>query len=479
MNAMQNAAARHEAGRRDRLGNLPDDILLNILEKLGTLDALRTCVLSKRLLRLPAMFSRFDIYISSLKRRRRGNSNIALAAVTEKILRARSPEIPVIRKLRVTCNLKPDECLPITRAFASAMATQEVEDAEFVPLVEGPFPQGTHGHLERNAMRLNTCLGDCPAAFAGLTRLLLHSMRFGEQDIPNILSTCKRLEYLHLLYCDAGDHSVLLVEHSQLVELHIERGKYESVRLNHVPKLQRLTCAAWRYPVPLVFGYVPRLSKLSLVKRGRSSTVNLELSLLLAHVPSISDLHLDFISEKIWVVPERPKLLAPVLGKLEIANLDNLREGCDIAWTMFILEAAPSLRVLCITVWDHWCETVTDQDDRRKFGYCEEANVEWQPSAPDLMHKNLVKLTIHGFQPDANMMRYVRRIMEVGVNVGEISLHDRKTCERCGDLDPTKIKVCPSTYPRTGEEKDMLRVEITKGLAGMAVSPAVIRFRSY
>lgn len=73
--------------------------------------------------------------------------------------------------------------------------------------------------------------------------------------------------------------------------------------------------------------------------------MNLELSQFLAYVPSISDLHLDFISEKIWVVPERPKLLAPVLGKLEIANLDNLREGCDIAWTMFILEAAPSLRV--------------------------------------------------------------------------------------------------------------------------------------
>jgi hypothetical protein len=32
-----------------------------------------------------------------------------------------------------------------------------------------------------------------------------------------------------------------------------------------------------------------------------------------------------------------------MIRKLEIVNLDNLPEGCDIAWTMFILEAAPSM----------------------------------------------------------------------------------------------------------------------------------------
>uniref|UniRef100_A0ACD5Z4G8 Uncharacterized protein n=1 Tax=Avena sativa TaxID=4498 RepID=A0ACD5Z4G8_AVESA len=490
-----NKKTRREA-KRDRLSELPDDILLNILERVDTLDALRTCILSKRLLRLPAMFSRFDINIRSLTRHHGrawlslGSStstdialcdiaryNNALAAVTEKILCASRLEVPVIHELKVTCYLRPDECLPaITRAFACIMATHKVDNAEFVPLVEKPFPECTAEERECYAKVFNFCLADCPAAFAGLTRLCLRSMWFHKVDIPNILTTCRRLEYLLLSCCRVGVYSVVLqVEHAQLVELHIEHVHFVAVHLKRVPKLQRLTCAGWLYPAnPLSFGYVPQLSKLKLVEAGVSSTKNLQFSQLLAHVPSISDLHLDFRSEKIWVVPESPKLLAPVFGKLKIVNLDNLPEGCDIAWTMFILEAALSLREICITVWDHWCTMVKDKDNRRRRGYCEKANVEWEPSASSgFKHKNLVKLTIYGFQPDENMVRYVRRIMEVAVNIGEISLHDRKTDYCCHD----KIKDCPSTYPTTAEEMDMLRVEITKGL-GTVASPAVIHFRS-
>jgi len=231
----------------------------------------------------------------------------------------------------------------------------------------------------------------------------------------------------------------------------------------------------WGYQDPLIFGFVPQLSKLSLEKDGINSTSNLQLSQLLANVPWISNLHLDFKSEKIWVLPECPKLLVPVLGKLQIVKLYNLREGCDIAWTMFILEAASSLKELSISVWDHWCEMQTNKDFRRENGYCEKANVEWQPSAVHFKHKNLVKLTIYGFQLEENFVRYVRRVMEIAVNMEEISLHDREVCERCGNLDPS-IEVCPSRYPQTSEEKDMLREEISRELR--VASPAVIHFRS-
>uniref|UniRef100_A0ACD6A008 Uncharacterized protein n=2 Tax=Avena sativa TaxID=4498 RepID=A0ACD6A008_AVESA len=467
MNAMQNAAAR-----RDRLSELPDNILLDILERVNTLDALRTCTLSKRLMRLPAMFSRFDIDIGSLtchhNEASHGNLTVdhlvrynnIVASVTEKILCARNLEIPTIHKLRVTCYLRPDECLPITRAFADTMATHKVDNAEFVPLVEKSFSECTLGNLLCNAKRFNICLGDCPAAFAGLTSLWLSYMRFRELDISNILSTCKRLKHLRLLCCDGGYRRVLLVEHDQLVELNIEKGQFERVHLSRAPKLQRLTCDGWCYPAPLAFGYVPQLSKLSLVKRGISSTFMLQLSHLLANVPSIRDLHLDFQSEKIWVVPECSKLLTPVLRKLEIVNLDNLPEGCDIAWTMFILEAAPCLRELCIRVWDHWCEMVREQDDdRRKHGYCEKANVEWRPLAPGFKHMNLLKLTIYGFQPDESMVRYVRRIREVAVNIREISLHDRKACGRCGDMDPkTKVITRCRVYPNNLKVRRMISI---------------------
>ncbi|KAK1618770.1 hypothetical protein QYE76_024287 [Lolium multiflorum] len=455
--AMQNAAARC-----DRLSELPNNILLDILERVDTLDALRTCTLSKRLMRLPAMLSRFDIDICSLTQHHDKAShgfntadvvryNNTLAGVTEKILAARSPEIHTIHKLRVTCYLRPDECLPITRAFASTMADHKVDKAEFVPILEKPFSECTNGDLLCYAKRFNICLGDCPAAFAGLTCLWLSNLRFADQlDIPNILSTCKRLESLRLSHCDAGIGSVLMVEHDQLVELIVDQGVFAAVHLYGVPKLQHLTFNCWWYQAPLTFGCVPQLSKLSLGKRGRTLTRNLQLSQLLANVPSIRDMHLDFVSEKIWVVPECPKVLTPVLRKLEILNLDNIPEGFDIAWTMFILEAASSLRELCIMVWDHyWCKLVIQQGDPRKQGYPEKANGgKWQTSA-GFKHKNLLKLTIYGFQPNENMVQYVRRIREVAVNMREISLHDvKEACERCGDLDPkTKVITRSKVYP--------------------------------
>ncbi|XP_047044904.1 uncharacterized protein LOC124649298 [Lolium rigidum] len=485
---MQKAAASHEVSGEtggDGLSKLPSDILLDILERVDTLDVLRTCILSKRMLKLPTMLSRFDLNIASLIRHHDLAShgfntahiaryNNVVSGVTEKVLSARNLEIPIL-KLTGRFYLRRDECFSIGRAFARIMETQKVDETEFTLVTEKSCAKCGRDDLLCYAKLFNTWFGDCPVVFAGLTRLWLCNMRFAEHDISNMLSTCKRLRNLRLAYSDAGVGSVLQVEHDELVELSIEHGKFEAVQLNCVPKLQRVNYTGWSYPYPnLSFGCVPQLSRLSLILMGISFTKNLHLSYLLASVPSrIIDLHLDFKSEKIWVVPECPKLLAPVLCKLRVVNLVNLPEGCDIAWTMFIIEAAPALKEMCIRVWDHWCKMVTDQEFRKKNGYCQKANVEWQPFASDFKHKNLVKLTIYGFQPDEYFLLYVRSVLEVAVNMEEVSLQDREACKRCGHLDPS-IKVSPSRYPQTGEEKNMLREEITKELR--MVSPGVIRF---
>lgn len=176
------------------------------------------------------------------------------------------------------------------------MATQKVNDAEFVITTEKVFARCIDADLHWYAKLFKTCLGDCPAAFAGLTRLWLRNMRFDE---PDILNTCKRLESLRLTCCDAGVRLVLQVEHPQLVELAIDSGKFGTVVLNCLPKLQHLSYTNWSYQDPLCFESVPQLSKLSLAKMGIRSTKNLEFSQFLADVPSITTLHLDFLSEKV------------------------------------------------------------------------------------------------------------------------------------------------------------------------------------
>ncbi|XBH65179.1 hypothetical protein VPH35_118815 [Triticum aestivum] len=482
LNAMQKSGRNGAtADDGDRLSNLPNDLLLNILERVDTLDAIRTCILSRQMLKLPTMLSRFYLSVSSIPghhqkpprvfTQREGlATNCAVAHVTDNILRTRSPKI-TITKLKIRFVLVKLDSLTIAKSVAHAMATQKVDAAEFEIVTEKRYNLCSSADLLRFANQFNDLFGACPHAFAGLTRLWLENM---SNALPNILSTCKLLEYLRLTDCDSGIHSVLQVEHTQLVELEIDHGKFQRVELICLPKLQRLTYNNWfSYEDPMYFGFLPQLSKLSLIKTAIRLDKSLELSQLLANVPSVGDLHLDFRSEKIWVLPECPKLLTPMLSNLQHVNLDNLPEGCDLAWTMFILEAAPSLNELCITVWDHRCTMMTNKEFRKKYGYCEKADVKWKPYALDFKHKNLAKLTIYGFQTDDNFMRDIRCVVEHAINITEISLYDRKVCGHCGDLDPViKNMICPSRYPETDEE----RKQITEGL-GLA-SRAVVHFRS-
>uniref|UniRef100_A0A0E0GF52 F-box domain-containing protein n=1 Tax=Oryza nivara TaxID=4536 RepID=A0A0E0GF52_ORYNI len=469
----------------DRFTKLPDDLLLNILDRLNTPDAVRTCLLSKRTIHLRHMLSRFQISVDSFvpdcgyaTLKDTIPMNAAVADATDSILNFRRQDIP-LRHLSVCFYLKYYDCLTIGKAVARAMATNNLLDSvEFIILPEKKPEHYSTYDLRHNGKQLMRFFGACTDAFAGLTRLYLRNLKLGETDIPNIIATCKLLEYLRLSFCETEDSVLQLqVEHPRLVELDIYHASLELVELNYLPNLKHLDFSLWVCPhEPLSFGNVPLLSSLSLTNVAMRYQEVIRLSHFLANVPNISDLYLNFGSEKIWVQPECPKLLAPVLRNLQVLNLDELPEECDISWTCFFLEAAPSLKEMRVTVWDHWCGMQTDKVEREEQGYSEKANVEWESSAPDgFRHYNLTKLTIYGFQPNDNFLGYIRHIMEAAVNLEDVSLYDRKVLECCEDLD-LKIKVAPSWYPQTIEEEELLRKQITEGL--VMASPHVIHFRS-
>ncbi|CAD6203566.1 unnamed protein product [Miscanthus lutarioriparius] len=451
-NSNKSAAHNNHLLAVDRFTKLPDDLLLNILNRLNTPHAVRTCLLSKRTLHLRHLLSNLHVWVTSfvpdcgyVTFKDLIRMNAAVADATDNVLTFRSQEIP-LRQLSIGFFLKYYDCLTLGKAVARAMATHNLHNAEFIIVPEKMLQYCTIDDHRRNGKHLMTFFDACTDAFAGLTRLYLRNLKLAENDIPNIIATCKRLEYLRLSMCQTEDSVLhLQVEHPRLVELDISSAGLELVELNSLPNLKRLVFSLWLCPQePLSFGNIPLLSSLSLTN--------------------------------VWVQPGCPKLLSPVLQNLQFLNLEKLPEGCDIAWTRFFLEAAPNLKEVCITVWDHWCDMEIDKVEREEQGYCDKTNVEWESSAPDgFRHHNLTKLTIYGFQPNENFMGYMRHVMEAAVNLEEISLYDRKVLECCEDLDP-KIEVAPSRYPQVIEEQELLREQITEGL--VMASPHIIHFRS-
>ncbi|XP_044429172.1 uncharacterized protein [Triticum aestivum] len=240
-------------GVRDRLNKLPNDLLLNILERVDTLDAIRACLLSKRMMHLCTKLSRFFLSCSSIPGHHvrahvfdpseffRANS--AVAHVTDNILSTRSPEI-TISKLKIRFILTQPDCYTIGKSGARAMTTHKVGAAEFEIITE-KIHKCSPAELLDHAKQFNDFFSACPDAFDGLKRLWLCNMRFGESDIPNILSTCKLLESLHLTNCDSGMNSVLQLEHAKLTELEVDFGKFEIVELTCLPKLQRVSYKGW------------------------------------------------------------------------------------------------------------------------------------------------------------------------------------------------------------------------------------------
>lgn len=135
----------------------------------------------------------------------------------------------------------------------------------------------------------------CPRAFGCLKQLILTCVRLGNSDFTDVLSTCKKLEYLQLISCDFQP-SVLQMEHPTLIKMELVVCTFESVDLKSLPKLRTLIVDTWmglEEIYPLSFGYVPQLSTLKLTYKGTTRDKNIKLSEFLGNA-AIGALHLDF-----------------------------------------------------------------------------------------------------------------------------------------------------------------------------------------
>ncbi|KAM3244736.1 hypothetical protein ACQJBY_056200 [Aegilops geniculata] len=468
----------------DRISKLPNDILVNILDRLNCRDVTRTSVLSKHWSQLPAMLSwlqisardfmpsqtsisddELDETLAKINTLRRINAinaaNAAVVKATKSMLEHRGPGGCTIRLLSMAFYLRGDAPISIGHTVGNAMARHKVNKAEFTVLTEKEhklIPDDVLNYGTRFVSFFNECLN----AFACLTRLELANLRFPESDfVSSILVTCKHLNYLGFHNCDTSDWITLQVEHAQLSELSIFDCRFDMVELTWVPKLTWLAFLFWRssQELPLSLGYVPLLRVLRLSNIARTMHKMVKLSTLL-HETSVQDMTLGFKCEKIWVQPEcLTRRQAHVFQQLRILNLVNIPEGYDLTWTMFFLEAAPSLEELYMTVIDHPCEMLMDQELRREEFYSDNKGVEWESPTSNFKHHRLAKLTIFCFQSEDYMMSHVRRVMKAAVNLEDVYLFDRLTCDRCRGVTPLK----PIRFPEESRHRRWVEKQIRKG----------------
>ncbi|KAM3223419.1 hypothetical protein ACQJBY_057026 [Aegilops geniculata] len=459
-----------KGSRDDRLSKLPDDILLNIVDRLGIVDVARTSSLSKRWRRIPAMLSKIDIAVGSF-RLAQDRSNVTIVDVarassttveaTRRMLEKRPPSPYPIHHLSVQLFLG-DDSISIGQTVANTMATQKVGSSEFTILTDKDGRKCTYDELAAYGRQLRSFVDACPVAFGGLTRLKLEHLTLAQSDFPEIFGICKRLEFLHLFNCDVEISSSLQVEHPQLSQLEIINCRFEGgVYLKWLPKLALLTFKGWlSQEDPFCVGHAPLLQCVSITNIGLSYHKMLKLSEILGKA-TISDLHLNFRSEKIWVKPEGPRQLWQVFRSLKVATLDNISEECDLTWTLFILQGAPFLKELCIQVWDNVCDMIRNEEERKKHAFSEEKKdkgAAWEGLASDFKHHNLAVLRIYGFQAECKFFEFIRSVMEAAVDLEGIYLHNRVLCKSRNLMVPSTSK-----YPKTYKQKMSVRNKIYKG----------------
>lgn len=459
----------------DRISSLPDDILLNILDRLNVRDAARTSVLSVRWRHLPAMLSQLKIDVLDFLPEGKfscpqgdiARGNAAVVEATKSMLARRGSNHNTIHSLDMDFFLKDDHMISIGHSIGHFMATQKVEKAEFTVLTVRNDVDCNDDHLIGYGQQFMLFFDTCPVAFGGLTHLRLENLRFGELDISNVLITCKRLQLLRFFNCGSGSSTVLQVEHPQLSELSIVKCSFERVVLNSLPKLIRMTFEGWiSSQDPQSLGDVPLLETLGLSDICLSSHKMVKLSKFLV-ATSLRNLKLGFECEKIWVQPERlTKRFAHVFQQLRFVYLDDIPEGYDLTWTLFILEVASNLKDLYLMVGDHLCKMVTDEEKRKSLSYSENKGVQWEPSTSSFQHTNLATLVIFGFQSEGYMVRYVRRVMEAAVNLQDVFLYGRMSCWKC--LGIPRV----SSFPLTQKAQCTVSGRITKGIN----SSALVRF---
>ena len=190
----------------DWLSNLPDDLLLSIIERLDIADATRTSILSRRWKQIPTLVSKICITAGFTDYRQVRNcddvarANATMLGATRSLLENRSTSPYTIHRMCMQFFLGHSS-IRIGKTIANTVATHKVGFTEITILTEKELDRCSPGYKIAYGRQLKLFINSCPKAFIFLARLKLENLTLGKSDFPIVFGLCRCLEFLRLDNC--------------------------------------------------------------------------------------------------------------------------------------------------------------------------------------------------------------------------------------------------------------------------------------
>uniref|UniRef100_A0A0E0CWW2 F-box domain-containing protein n=1 Tax=Oryza meridionalis TaxID=40149 RepID=A0A0E0CWW2_9ORYZ len=411
--------SRPDQGRFDQL---PDDILLSILERVDMRTVLRTSVLSTRWKHLPLLLSDVDLDVDEFIHQNSSMSaDEAMAVLIKLICLFGSPQSEsIIKKLSLSFCLLTDSVTSLTYLFniselvCNAVDSGKVKSLELAITTEKRSIDYTTSDMLLHAKSLVDFFKTSSSLSCCLTKLLLCTARFSEQDLHQLIISCDQLQHLTLYYCELRDSSTLKLDmpNSKLRFVELNSCYVKTVEFLCLPKLEQLYCDSWRLSgAPLSFGVVPCLEELRLVCATSRIQSGFKLTDLLHGTANVQDIALDFQGE---------------------------------------------------VVWNHACDEGTE--NRKQLS--ERRNDLWDAAQLDgsIHYLQLERLEFGGFnQIIREHLDFIRAVIERAPNLKSVILEDRDPCEDCEAMD-NPIYPSISMFPQNNDEKSTIVKQLKAGM---------------
>ncbi|CAM0877152.1 unnamed protein product [Alopecurus aequalis] len=439
----------------DRVSALPDHLLLGILERLGLREEVRAGMVSTRWRHLPHQLSRLNIYAKDFHSAARPAPHEIMEVYTATMLRLLSAKCEcdckssrAVKTIVLHFYLSAPHLSSIGHAVEDVVSLGKTRKLGF--WIRPPSSHPSHAELAEFGRQFISFSRMYPVAFRWLTELTLEKLAFGDSGVADLISACNSLKCLTLRSCRLVEHSTLKIDTpcSCLTNLTLIKFYCTQIELISLPKLRTVACKSRSSENPPVrFGYVPELSIVHLSFQAKAGQAPFALSKWLPRSAgnNLSKLYLNFVCQMIWIQPEHPKQLTPIFRNLTDMWLARIFPECDLNWTLFILEAAPSLQHFKVYRIRHSCV-------KRSMDSAEKTNVVWEPSK-DFKHLNLKLLVMEGFEDEDKVTNYIRLVMERAVVLKRIELHGN-TCNSCNDStleSPGRFQVDEASRHRVKE----------------------------